>query len=323
MGRPPHGGGPVFRFTQNEVLEMESCLQEVNNSIPPREIISALADKFSQSSERAGKIVVQSKQVWNWFQNRRYAQRAKLSKPAAKLNIVPMHREESIPFANVAAPISAPTGVYSTWEESNLAIQDLEHPYFKGFYSLEEAFTVARAKLGSELEDSSTHTSEGAAKVHRLDYLTLTQLKEQNKATTLQRTSKTRLASFPNTIPEDITIYVRSLTKKSTLQTFMELCEALKAFHKTPPDGMTIVYEAEFSPKLKCQKKDPPCIDFDKYSCQCQLIYSFRRANMDYETYTNTAYKGRIITPFTLLDYGLLHNYGSMIPIQLKTFSRN
>ncbi|XP_042403485.1 protein SAWADEE HOMEODOMAIN HOMOLOG 2-like isoform X1 [Zingiber officinale] len=114
MGRPPHGGGPVFRFTQNEVLEMESCLQEVNNSIPPREIISALADKFSQSSERAGKIVVQSKQVWNWFQNRRYAQRAKLSKPAAKLNIVPMHREESIPFANVAAPISAPTGRSST-----------------------------------------------------------------------------------------------------------------------------------------------------------------------------------------------------------------
>ncbi|XP_074558776.1 protein SAWADEE HOMEODOMAIN HOMOLOG 2-like isoform X2 [Curcuma longa] len=114
MGRPPHGGGPVFRFTQNEVLEMESCLQEVNNSIPPREVISALADKFSQSSERAGKIVVQSKQVWNWFQNRRYAQRAKLSKPPAKLHIVPMHREESIPFTNVAAPISAPTGRSST-----------------------------------------------------------------------------------------------------------------------------------------------------------------------------------------------------------------
>jgi hypothetical protein len=29
-----------------KVLEMETCLQEANNSIPPREVMSALAEKF-------------------------------------------------------------------------------------------------------------------------------------------------------------------------------------------------------------------------------------------------------------------------------------
>lgn len=29
-----------------KVLEMESCLQEANNAIPPREVMSALAEKF-------------------------------------------------------------------------------------------------------------------------------------------------------------------------------------------------------------------------------------------------------------------------------------
>ncbi|XP_026664951.1 protein SAWADEE HOMEODOMAIN HOMOLOG 2 isoform X2 [Phoenix dactylifera] len=109
MGRPPHGGGPVFRFTHNEVVEMEMCLQEVNNAIPAREIICALAEKFSASAERAGKIAVQPKQVWNWFQNRRYAQRAKLGKAPGKLSISPMPRDESLSFRNVA-PVSAPSG---------------------------------------------------------------------------------------------------------------------------------------------------------------------------------------------------------------------
>ncbi|XP_072961444.1 protein SAWADEE HOMEODOMAIN HOMOLOG 2-like isoform X1 [Typha angustifolia] len=110
MGRPPHGGGPVFRFTPNEVMEMEARLLEVNNAIPHRHVISALAEKFSASPERNGKISVQPKQVWNWFQNRRYAQRAKLGKAPGKLSVTPMHRDESLSFRNVAPPVSAPSG---------------------------------------------------------------------------------------------------------------------------------------------------------------------------------------------------------------------
>lgn len=109
MGRPPSTGGPAFRFTQNEVVEMEACLQEVNNSIPSREVICAFAEKFSKSPDRSGKFVVQPKQVWNWFQNRRYAQRAKVGKAPGKLSVMPMLREDSAPFRNVT-PISAPLG---------------------------------------------------------------------------------------------------------------------------------------------------------------------------------------------------------------------
>lgn len=89
---------------------MEACLQEVNNAIPSREAICALAEKFSVSPDRVGKFVVQPKQVWNWFQNRRYAQRAKVGKAPGKLSISPMPREDSAPFRNVAPPISAPPG---------------------------------------------------------------------------------------------------------------------------------------------------------------------------------------------------------------------
>lgn len=53
-------------------------------------------------------------QVWNWFQNRRYAIRAKLSKAPGKLNVSPVPRDDSTPVRNVpqsiAAPIPAPSG---------------------------------------------------------------------------------------------------------------------------------------------------------------------------------------------------------------------
>ncbi|KDP36258.1 hypothetical protein JCGZ_09823 [Jatropha curcas] len=108
MGRPPSNGGPAFRFMPNEVAEMEGILQEHHNSMPAREVLVALAEKFSESTERKGKIIVQMKQVWNWFQNRRYAIRAKSSKTPVKLNVTPMSREESTPVRSVPQAVAAP-----------------------------------------------------------------------------------------------------------------------------------------------------------------------------------------------------------------------
>lgn len=108
MGRPPNSGGTAFRFTPIEVAEMEARLQEVNYAIPSREVISFLADKFSASADRSGKFVVQPKQVWNWFQNRRYAQRVKLVKASGsgKLSMPLLIRDNSVPLRN--APIPGP-----------------------------------------------------------------------------------------------------------------------------------------------------------------------------------------------------------------------
>ncbi|XP_021288058.1 protein SAWADEE HOMEODOMAIN HOMOLOG 2-like [Herrania umbratica] len=108
MGRPPSNGGPAFRFTPTEVAEMETILQEHQNQMPVREILVSLAEKFSESADRKGKIVVQFKQVWNWFQNRRYAIRAKSSKVPGKLNITSMPRDDVNPVRTVPQPIAAP-----------------------------------------------------------------------------------------------------------------------------------------------------------------------------------------------------------------------
>lgn len=108
MGRPPSNGGPAFRFLTNEVTEMESILQEHHNNMPARDLLVALADKFTESADRKGKTFVQMKQVWNWFQNRRYAIRAKTSKTPVKLNVSPMSRDESTPVRSVPQPVVAP-----------------------------------------------------------------------------------------------------------------------------------------------------------------------------------------------------------------------
>lgn len=84
MGRPPSNGGPSFRFNPAEVAEMEAILQAHNITMPAREVLVDLAEKFSSSAERSGKFVVQMKQVWNWFQNRRYAIRAKTAKSPSR-----------------------------------------------------------------------------------------------------------------------------------------------------------------------------------------------------------------------------------------------
>lgn len=119
MGRPPSNGGPAFRFTQPEVAEMEGILQEHNNAMPARDVLTALAEKFSESPDRKGKITVQMKQVWNWFQNKRYAIRAKTSKTPGKLNITPMPRDDSTPVRSMpqqptASPIPATSASVST-----------------------------------------------------------------------------------------------------------------------------------------------------------------------------------------------------------------
>uniref|UniRef100_F6H1Z4 Homeobox domain-containing protein n=1 Tax=Vitis vinifera TaxID=29760 RepID=F6H1Z4_VITVI len=101
MGRPPSNGGPAFRFTPNEVAEMENILQEHNNSMPAREILVALSEKFSASTDRAGRIVVQVKQVWNWFQNRRYAIRAKSTKAPGKLSVSSLPKDDLTQVKNV------------------------------------------------------------------------------------------------------------------------------------------------------------------------------------------------------------------------------
>ncbi|KAL3652589.1 hypothetical protein CASFOL_002270 [Castilleja foliolosa] len=80
MGRPPSNGGPSFRFNAAEVGEMEAILLAHNCVVPARETVEALSQRFSATGERAGKVEVSFKQVLNWFQNRRYAIRAKAAK---------------------------------------------------------------------------------------------------------------------------------------------------------------------------------------------------------------------------------------------------
>ncbi|KAJ0264379.1 Protein SAWADEE HOMEODOMAIN 2 [Hirschfeldia incana] len=90
MGRPPSNGSPAFRFNMAEVKEMEAILLQHHLAMPSGDILQDIADKFSESVERKGKIVVQFKQIWNWFQNRRCALRARGNKAPVKLNVSSM-----------------------------------------------------------------------------------------------------------------------------------------------------------------------------------------------------------------------------------------
>ncbi|XP_057794963.1 protein SAWADEE HOMEODOMAIN HOMOLOG 2 [Salvia miltiorrhiza] len=103
MGRPPSNGGPSFRFNPVEVGDMEAILQAHNYTVPSREILEALAQRFSNSAERAGKVEVSGKQVWNWFQNRRYALRAKAARTSApgEVNMQAVPRDDQSVVRNV------------------------------------------------------------------------------------------------------------------------------------------------------------------------------------------------------------------------------
>jgi len=106
MGRPPSTtGAPAFRFLPSEVAEMEARLQQLNNGIPSRGVLQTLADKFSASPERAGKVAIQPKQVWNWFQNRRYSHRAKSTRavPSPPAKMTPSGADHHQHAANASA----------------------------------------------------------------------------------------------------------------------------------------------------------------------------------------------------------------------------
>ncbi|XP_026413668.1 protein SAWADEE HOMEODOMAIN HOMOLOG 2-like isoform X2 [Papaver somniferum] len=78
-----------------KVAEMDALLLGANNTLPTREVVCTLAETFSAAPERAGKSVVQWKQVWNWFQNRRYSLKAKLIRTPGKLNVSSLPRDDS------------------------------------------------------------------------------------------------------------------------------------------------------------------------------------------------------------------------------------
>ncbi|CAD6219750.1 unnamed protein product [Miscanthus lutarioriparius] len=106
MGRPPSTtGAPAFRFLPSEVAEMEARLQQLNNGIPTRGVLQTLADRFSASPERAGKVTIQPKQVWNWFQNRRYSHRAKSTRaaPSPPAKMTPSGADHHQHAANASA----------------------------------------------------------------------------------------------------------------------------------------------------------------------------------------------------------------------------
>ncbi|CAH8302152.1 unnamed protein product [Eruca vesicaria subsp. sativa] len=114
MGRPPSNGSPAFRFNMAEVTEMEAILLQHDTSMPGRHILEDLAHKFSESVERKGKIVVQFKQIWNWFQNKRYALR---NKAPGKLNVSSMPRSNmdlTNQMRNVLPPSTAPKPAHIT-----------------------------------------------------------------------------------------------------------------------------------------------------------------------------------------------------------------
>ncbi|KAM7503963.1 hypothetical protein LguiB_002867 [Lonicera macranthoides] len=129
MGRPPSNGGPTFRFNQAEVMEMEAILQAHNAAMPAREVLVALAEKFTNSTERSGKITVQMKQVWNWFQNRRYAIRAKAARaPGSSTVAPPMPRDESATVINAPQAAQPPPAPSATVRSVAQAPQHLPAP---------------------------------------------------------------------------------------------------------------------------------------------------------------------------------------------------
>ncbi|CAM8934339.1 hypothetical protein QQ045_013159 [Rhodiola kirilowii] len=62
----------LFRFTQDEVAEMENLLEENNNASPSTKVFNALAIKFSKTRHQQGQSYVHYDSVRNWFRKRRH-----------------------------------------------------------------------------------------------------------------------------------------------------------------------------------------------------------------------------------------------------------
>ncbi|XP_051114498.1 protein SAWADEE HOMEODOMAIN HOMOLOG 2-like isoform X2 [Andrographis paniculata] len=130
-----------------DVGEMEAILQAYKCVVPGREILEALAQRFSSSAERAGKVEVSVKQVLNWFQNRRYAIRNKSARalvpgqvsmpgvprdeqvtssvpPAPQLQTAPSTTVTGVPQAPQSIPSSAmPTAGRNAVENSEMEFE--------------------------------------------------------------------------------------------------------------------------------------------------------------------------------------------------------
>ncbi|KAK3129154.1 hypothetical protein QOZ80_6BG0472520 [Eleusine coracana subsp. coracana] len=65
-------GTSGFRFLRTKVTEMKRNMEQNGGAIPARSVSYALAESFTSSRERAGKIGVLPKQVKTWFHNRHY-----------------------------------------------------------------------------------------------------------------------------------------------------------------------------------------------------------------------------------------------------------
>ncbi|XP_057531266.1 protein SAWADEE HOMEODOMAIN HOMOLOG 2-like [Amaranthus tricolor] len=112
MGRHPSHGAPSFRFYPAEVAQMETIIREHAGCVPPREFLLSLAEKFSNSPERSGKSTIHMKQVWNWFQNRRYALRSKLVKSPGN-SYMPPNPQSGVAQVRSVPPVPQQTPVSS------------------------------------------------------------------------------------------------------------------------------------------------------------------------------------------------------------------
>lgn len=110
MGKATSGGATAFRFTAREVAEMEKALENSKGITPARSVVITLADHFTKSAERAGQKPIQWKQVWNWFQNRRHSQKARIAKSPEKSKAPPVATDSSQPKKVPAASAAVPSG---------------------------------------------------------------------------------------------------------------------------------------------------------------------------------------------------------------------